>query len=216
MSGLNAVRQPPIKGPAKILVVLCHGYGGTGAQMARLAPALQRYLPTAAFVSPDGPFRTLTGHCWFRVNLLRMGDRQQFMRGAIQAGPTQNAFFDAELARLKLEANRLILVGFSQGAITTLNTGLRRSVPPAALVAFAGAMVVPEGLPKSRGTPVMLIQGAEDQQFRDGRAEIALKTLKAAGAAATSHTLPGLGHSIDDRGIRLAGEFLRDTVRGKA
>lgn len=212
---LDGPRLASAQGPARWLVVLCHGYGGDGNDMFGLAAPLQRYLPNASFVSPNGPIRTQTGYAWFPVDLARMSDRSQFERGQIAAGAVMNPFFDAELARLKLTPDRLILVGFSQGAGSSLNTGLRRAASPAALVAFAGN-VVAAGLPKSRGARVLLIVGGDDPGERGGRQAASLAALKAAGVPAEGHILPGLGHGIDDRGIRLAGEFLRETVRGKA
>ena len=48
-------------------------------------------------------------------------------RAATFLGP----FIDAELARLGLPADAYALMGFSQGAMTVLFTGLRHVPPPA-------------------------------------------------------------------------------------
>jgi phospholipase/carboxylesterase len=213
---VDGPRLAPAKGPAKWLVVLCHGYGGDGNDMFGLAAPLQRYLPDAAFFSPDGPVQTGGGGRAWYVDTPNSPDPKWREHAQIAAVPMMNAFLDAELARLKLTPDRLILIGFSQGAATSLNTGLRRAAPPAGLIAFAGN-VVAEGLPKAQGgPPVLLIVGSEDPGERNGRQAQSLAALKAAGFPAQGHIIPGIGHTIDDRGIRLAGEFLQAVTRGKA
>ena len=53
-------------------------------------------------------------------------------------------FLDAELARRKLPPSALALVGFSQGTMMALHVGLRRAVPPAAIVGYSGIFVLPD------------------------------------------------------------------------
>lgn len=212
---LNGPRQAPLRGPAQFLVVLCHGSGGDGPDMFGLVPALQPYLPTAAFVSPTGPYkREDIGYRWFPGAL---GDDPNGMvlRGVRESAPIFNAFVEVELTRNRLTPDRLILLGFSQGAMMVLNVGVRRANLPAAIVSFAGARVATEGLPKLNGAPpVMMLQGAQDGD--QSRIKIAVDTLKGIGVPVQSHILPNLGHSIDARGIRLAGEFLRQITTAKA
>ena len=47
------------------------------------------------------------------------------------------------LRRLGLPASALALVGFSQGTMMALHVGLRRAVPPAAIVGYSGLLVLP-------------------------------------------------------------------------
>lgn len=212
---LDGPRLEPAAGPAEYLVILCHGYGSNGDDLISIAPDLRSYLPNAYFVSPNGPQRVagFFGYRWFPVSLIGRSP-DQMKHDVLGAIPIVNAFADTELAKLNLGPERLILVGFSQGAMTVLNSGIRREVPPAAVVAFAGGIVSTENLPRrAEAPPVMLIQGAEDRQGDPARVAEALETLKDAGVPVQSHTLPGLGHSIDGRGIRLAGEFIRDATQ---
>ena len=54
--------------------------------------------------------------------------------------PVLEHFLDAELARRKLPPSALALVGFSQGTMMALHVGLRRAVPPAAIVGYSGML----------------------------------------------------------------------------
>ena len=209
---LDGPRQPPQRPPARFLILLLHGFGSDGADMISLAPELQPYAPTAAFAAPNAPFPIQEGYSWFPVGVTGGGAAPAPVSASAPEG--LDAFIDAELARYSLSPERLILVGFSQGASTVLNTGLRRKIPPLAIVAFSGASLSPEGLARGgRWPPVILIQGERDPRVPVGAQGKALRLLEGLGASATGHMLPGLGHGIDDRGIRLAGELIRSATQ---
>ena len=215
---LDGPRRPPKRPPARFLVVLLHGFGSDGADMISLAPSFQSYSANAAFAAPNGPHVIDGGYSWFTPqtqNGASEQDRQA--RAAGGGGPALEAFLDAELGRYGLAPERLILVGFSQGASTALNTGLRRKVLPAAIVAFSGANLAPAGLPRTgRLPPVLLIQGDQDPRVSPAAQQQAMRILKDIGAPAQARILPGLGHGIDDRGIRLAGELIRSVTQAQA
>src|SRR5690606_19447317 len=122
---------------AEQLVVLLHGYGADGEDLIGLAPALQQVLPAAAFVAPNAPFPcegAPFGYQWFGI-----WDRspEERMAGLRLAASLIEPFIDDELARYGVPPDRLVLVGFSQGTMTSLHTGLRREVPPAGIVGFS-------------------------------------------------------------------------------
>jgi len=129
MAALSGPRLPPARGAATHLVVLCHGYGADGNDLIGLAPHWQRLLPTVAFAAPNAPQRCpgSPGYQWFPISRL---DPDEVARGVESAAPALEAFLDAELARLALTADRLALVGFSQGTMLSLQVGLRRAVKP--------------------------------------------------------------------------------------
>jgi phospholipase/carboxylesterase len=212
---LDGPRRPPQRPPARFLVVLLHGFGSNGADMIGLAPDFQRSVPTAAFAAPNGPYPIQDGYSWFPAGGPNNGAIGQ-SPAPVTASPARGLepFIDAELVRYGLTPERLILVGFSQGASTALNTGLRRKILPAAIVAFSGANLWPDGLARgSRWPPVLLIQGDQDPRVPAGAQDKAVQLLRGLGAPVTAHMLPGLGHGIDDRGIRLAGELIRSVTQ---
>lgn len=211
---LDGPRLEAANGPAEWLVVLCHGSGGDGPGMMGLAPALQQFMPTAAFASPTGPFpRADFGYRWFPGAL--GGDPiGMVMRGMIEGAPVLNEFLDAELARLGLGPDRLILLGFSQGSMMVLNAGLRREARPAGIMSFAGLRLAEEGLPElSDAPPVMLVLGALERN--PGGLQDTADQLEARGVSVESHLLSGIGHTIDRRGIQLAGEFMQKIAAEK-
>src|SRR5262245_13466605 len=164
---LSGPRLPPATGQADRLVVFVHGYGADGNDLIGLGRHWQRLLPTAAFVSPHAPERCAMspqGYQWFGITRMQP---DEMLRGVERAAPILNAFIDSELQRLGLDASRLALVGFSQGTMMSLHLGLRRPVPPVAIVGFSGALPGPEKLPQEivGRPPVLLVHGDADDMI---------------------------------------------------
>jgi phospholipase/carboxylesterase len=213
---LSGPRLPPARGTATHLVVLCHGYGADGNDLIGLAPYWQRLLPTAAFVAPNAPERCpgSPGYQWFPISRL---DPTEMQRGVTKAAGLLDAFLDAELARHQLSADRLALVGFSQGTMMSLHVGLGRSSKPAAIVGFSGMFAAAENPPVfgSDIPPVLLIHGDADPMIPIEALFVSTSALGRAGAAVQWHISAGIGHAIDEQGIALAGSFLALAFRGR-
>jgi phospholipase/carboxylesterase len=94
---------------------------------------------------------------------------------------------------------RLVLGGFSQGAMLACDVGLRLEPAPAALVLFSGSLInAPEWrqlAPRRRGLPVFQSHGREDPILPYGDAERARELLEEAGLEVEFLPFPG-GHGI--------------------
>jgi phospholipase/carboxylesterase len=203
MLTLDALRWGPAsKGKAKQLVVLCHGLGADGYDLIDLAPTWANALPDAVFASVHAPYPHDSGfgRQWWSVT-----DRTPAVMeaGARRAVPFLNAFLDAELARQELPCDAYAIMGFSQGAMIALFTGLRRATPPRAILAFSGALLAPETLAAEmkNQTHVLLVHGEADDVVPAERSREAEAALQAAGVPVDAHYIPRLGHGIDDCGL---------------
>ena len=213
---LSGPRLPPARGKATHLVVLCHGYGADGNDLIGLAPHWQRAMPTAAFVAPNAPEPCAgapSGYQWFPISRM---NPQEMLRGVESAASLLNQFCDAELARLELTADRLALVGFSQGTMMSLHVGLSRPQKPAAIVGYSGMLPGAEALAKlgADTPPILLIHGEADPMIP---AEAMFETAGALGTAGANvqwHLSLGVGHGIDPTGLELGGNFLLMAFRG--
>ncbi|HEU5276872.1 MAG TPA: prolyl oligopeptidase family serine peptidase [Xanthobacteraceae bacterium] len=212
---IDGPRLEPRTGPAKRLVVFLHGYGADGNDLIEIGRAWQPLLPDTAFVSPHAPQPCAgapMGRQWFA---LTFRDPDERWNGVNAAAPILNRFLDAELARRKLPASALALVGFSQGTMMALHVGLRRAVAPAAIVGYSGLFVLPNGAEpaavaaeiKSR-PPVLLIHGDQDELIPVQALFHATQALAALDIPAEWHVSAGIGHGIDQEGLRQGGEFL--------
>jgi phospholipase/carboxylesterase len=212
---LDGPRLAPRSARARQLVVILHGFGADGNDLIEIAKVWQPLLPDAAFVAPHAPEpceQAPTMRQWFA---LTFRDPDERWVGVNKARPVLERFIDAELARLALPASALALVGFSQGTMMALHVGLRRAVPPAAIVGYSGLLVLPPDgdldsfAPEiSARPPVLLIHGQEDEVIPAQALFQATDVLAALGVPAQWHMSAGIGHSIDAEGMRHGGEFL--------
>ena len=216
MNKLDGPRREPGGGSALSLVVLLHGYGANGQDLIGLADAWQTVLPRTAFVSPNAPeplpFAGAAGYQWFPLTLRDPGE---YIRGAVAVAPALHSFLDNELARYRIGAKRLALVGFSQGTMMALHIGLRRKTAPAAVVAFSGVIAGPERLEAELECrpPVQLIHGSADEVIPVEACQLTREVLAAAGVLLEWHIRPDLGHGIDPEGLAYAGSFLAEHFR---
>ena len=182
------------KGPAAGLVVLLHGHRSSGNDLIHLAKQAQPMLPDVAFVAPHGPEAIGSARRWFELS---SADPAVIWRGVSGASPSLDRFLDAERDRLRLTDDRIVLVGFSQGTVMALHTGLRRRAL-AGIVGYAGFLAGPGHLAEIRSRPpITLIHGDRDGIVPVQAMYATATALKSAGLSVKTHVVPGLGHSIN-------------------
>jgi phospholipase/carboxylesterase len=212
---IDGPRLEPRSGEAKRLVVFLHGYGADGNDLIEIGRAWQGLLPETAFVSPHAPEpcgQAPTGRQWFPLFTRAANERWDGVR---KAAPVLERFLDSELMRRKLAPSTLALVGFSQGTMMALYVGLRRATPPAAIVGYSGIFVLPEGAKpdavvgeiKAR-PPVLLVHGDRDDLIPAQALFQGAQALAALEVPVEWHLSEGVGHGIDQEGLRHGGEFL--------
>ncbi len=207
---------PPGGDNPEHLCILLHGLGASGNDLIALAPLLAEALPKARFIAPDAPEpcdMAPMGLQWFS---LRDPAAEALEAGVARAGLDVNAYIDDMLAGLGLGPERLILAGFSQGAMTALYLGLRRRVAPKGILGFSGALIAPEALVREIRCrpPVCIIHGKADDLVPVASATVAKEVLSGAGVPVECHLLEGLGHGIDDAALALAAAFLARVAGG--
>ena len=188
---------------------MLHGLGSNGNDLIGLSRALADDLPNTAFYAPDAPDPFEggpTGFQWYSRS-----SPEARVAGVRQVAPLVDAFVDDLLEKHELAPSRCILLGFSQGCIVSLHTAPRRQRPLAGVVGFSGAMVTGETLADelANRTPILLVHGADDTVLPSERTEEARQVLSSLDVPNEVHILSGLPHSIDQRGVQLAADFMR-------
>jgi len=217
---LNGPRLAPASGgPAKQLVIFCHGYGANGEDLIGLGAQWRAILPDAAFVSPNAPEPVPGvpgGYQWFPIVRVGQIDMDMIKDGVRAAAPILNAFIDAELAQAGLTDADLALVGFSQGTMMALHVGLRRAAAPAGVLGYSGLLSDPDRLADEIAArpPVQLVHGDQDPVVPVQATREAAAALAAVDVAVRWHISPGVPHGIGPDGLKIGGAFLRTALLG--
>lgn len=204
------VQEPVSGGPARQLVILCHGVGSDGHDLIGLAPYFAKVLPDAKFIAPNAPYQfdqAPFGYQWFSLGDMSMANR---LAGTQAAAPILDDFIDEQLAAHGLDEAQLALVGFSQGTMVSLHVGLRRQRQLAGIVGYSGMLIGRELLAeeiKSR-PPVLLMHGDADDMVPPENLGEAVATLQSVGVPVRHEMRQALGHGLDDRCIMAGMDFL--------
>lgn len=218
MSVLEGPSVAAASGTADSLVIFLHGYGADGNDLIGLAQPLAGVLPNTAFVSPNAPepcAMSPMGRQWFPIPYLDGSSDAAMMEGLGRAKAALNAFIDHQIKETGLSADRIALVGFSQGTMMSLEVGLRREAQLAGIVGFSGRLLRADSLEGELASkpPVVLVHGDADEVVPPQSLDDAKTALTAAGVSVAAHTRPGLGHGIDNDGLRIAAEFLVQVLK---
>lgn len=214
-------------GEIQQLVILLHGYGADGNDLIGLAPLLQRVLPQTAFFSPHAPddceIGFGAGRQWFsleefdpmmmRRNPFKMVEvYERLTVAAEEVLPLLSDYVEKLQIRFNLNASKTALVGFSQGTMMSLLFGLRQESALAGILGFSGALLGSRNLQETLRSkpPVQLVHGDVDPVVPYAAMSHATQHLKTANVPVKTHTCRGLGHGIDDDGLRVGLQFLQD------
>ncbi len=199
----------------KQLVVMLHGYGADGADLIGLAPILDPALPDAAFVAPNAPFpcsMATWGFQWFDIN-----DAANRLEEVRYVDTILQSFLDAQLDAHGVPSEELYVLGFSQGMMVALHSGLRRAVQPRCVIGLSGRLIAPELLAAevSNRPKILLVHGRQDSVVSEESFHDAKDSLAGAGLDVEAHLLAELAHEINEECVSLVRNFLQKVTVGE-
>src|SRR5262249_46722689 len=143
------------------MVFVLHGRGADAQDLAELAPMMGSGY---RFVFPNAPepFEPAPGfqfgYTWF--------DGWPAEPESIKRSRTLlMQFIDEMLERYPTPPGKVILSGFSQGGMMSLDTGFRIREKLAGIVVMSGALYEDDPLPLSPGLPVLIVHGTQDDMI---------------------------------------------------
>lgn len=191
------------------LVLLFHGVGSSAAALASLGEAIAQARPQATVVSVEAPHASKLGRGkeWFSVLAVTEENRPQRIAEAMPLFLQTIAHWQKVTG---IGPERTVLVGFSQGAIMSLEstqTALAPTPPAQTVIAMAGRLAeVVQRAPA--GVRFHLIHGDQDGVVMSRWSVEAERQLRALGGSVTLDVVPGLGHGIDGRVLGLVVKHL--------
>ncbi len=163
---LNTIILEPLsKNKPKNAVILCHGYGGDGNDISILANYWRAHLPNTIFICPDAPEKCAASPSGFQWFDLMDQTPEQVLAKSLVAENKLNKLIDEVKINNNLKASEIIIGGFSQGCMITLQTGLKRKDKINSVLGYSGRIIDTEHLSKNINSrpKIFLMHGDIDQ-----------------------------------------------------
>jgi phospholipase/carboxylesterase len=205
------------------LVVLMHGFGTRGDDLVPLWRAVDAP-PATRWAFPEAPIvlgtTPVEARAWWRVDIdemtraLHSGGFEEragvFLSGLVEARAKVIAML-GEL-RARLAPSKVVLGGFSQGAMLATSVALR-TVEELAGLAILSSTGVEEGPPAADRTslPIFQSHGESDPLLPFNRAEKLRDSLSKHGMRVTWCSFAG-GHEVSSDVMRKLGSWLRQSL----
>ena len=163
---LNTIILEPLsKEKPKNAVILCHGYGGDGKDISILASYWRAHLTQTIFICPDAPEKCVaspSGYQWFD---LMDQSPEQILSKSLVAENKLNKLIDEVKLKYEFKGHQIMIGGFSQGCMLTLQTGIKRKDKINSIIGYSGRIISTEHLSKNiiSRPNVILMHGDLDQ-----------------------------------------------------
>ena len=191
-----------------------HGYGADGSDLISLSDYFSEVMPNTQFISPDAPFdcaMSSSGKEWFPIEKIPFG--------AVEAAKHFLEFLELESKFYSITFNNIFLIGFSQGAMLSLQIMLLSEKKIGGVVSFSGRLdkeninssknLILDGNHKFKNTPTLLVHGEMDNVVPHASLSYTSNLLKSIGFEVKILSRPNLGHGIDEEGITETINFLK-------
>jgi phospholipase/carboxylesterase len=224
VGGLDVLK---IRGdPDGVTILLLHGYGADASDLASLHSFYQA-TPQPTWIFPNGPLKipfspAYVGRAWFPIDMAKLQQAmyEEDVQAILHFFQTDLEEARAPLAelieRLEIPRSKLILGGFSQGAILAIDTALHHHDPTAALLIFSGTIANfatwSHLAPLHARTRFFQSHGVYDPILPFSLAQSLEILLKNGHLEGKLHTFQG-GHEIPRSILTQAGHFLKGILQ---
>jgi predicted esterase len=190
-------------GEARAAAVLLHGRGGSAEDVLGLAQELGQ--SDIGYLAPQA-----AGHTWYPHSFLApFQQNEPNLSNAIAA-------VGATLERLAQEgfgAERVALIGFSQGGCLALEYVARNATRYGAVAGLSAGLIGPPGTPRNyagslAGTPVFLGCSDVDSHIPLARVHESRDVFQTLGGEVTERIYPGMGHTVNAEEIAHVANLL--------
>jgi predicted esterase len=191
-AGQSVLRFGPDPDRARLAAVLSHGRGGSAQDMLSLARDLRT--TDVLFLAPQA-----AGNTWYPQSFLAPIEENEPWLGSALRFLSRVV---SELGRRGFPPNRVVLLGFSQGACLTLELAARNARRYAGVVGLSGGVIGPPGTPRSysgsmSGTPVFLGCSDDDPHIPLERVHESAEVFRGLDGKVDERIYPSLGHAVN-------------------
>ncbi len=153
------------KDKIKYAIILLHGYGGDGADISSIAHTWRRFIDNTIFFCPDGPQTCKLNPIGFQWFDLSIDDQNYIIAEVRKTEKILIEYVDQIKEKFKLNNSQIILSGFSQGCMMSINLGLTSNEKFKSVIGFSGRIINKIDLQERMNakTDVLLFHGDADE-----------------------------------------------------
>jgi phospholipase/carboxylesterase len=188
---------------ARAAMILVHGRGASAADIMTLGAELMQ--PGFAYLAPQA-----AGNTWYPYPFTApMESNEPYLGSALDILATVLTSVEETIP-----AERIVLLGFSQGACLTLEFAARHARRYGGVVGLSGGLIGPDGTPRDypgdfAGTPTFLGCSDVDPHIPKERVIASGDVFERLGAKVTVHLYPGMPHTVNEDEIRTVNEVIK-------
>ena len=205
-AGQRVVAAGQPLGKAAIVAIMIHGRGASPEDILGLASAFDR--PDVAYLAPAA-----AGNTWYPYSFLtEISKNEPYLSSALSVLGS----LVAEIEAAGIARDRIVMMGFSQGACLTSEFAIRNASRFGGFVAFSGGAIGPPGTRwddshRFDGTPIFFGCSNIDAHIPEERVNETAAICARMGANVTTKIYSGMGHLVNDDEIAHA-QVLLDAV----
>jgi predicted esterase len=197
-------------GKSPIAMILAHGRNALPANILSFVPAFGR--PDITYLAPGA-----AGGTWYPLSF--MADQEKNEPG-ISSGVWVLEQLVLHVVRAGVRKDRIVLLGFSQGACLTSQFAASHADRYGGVVLYSGGLIGPPGTtwdyPGSfGGTPVFLGCSDVDAHVPKTRVDESAAVFQRMGATVTEQIYPGMGHLVNEVELAFTRTLLDEITGGR-
>lgn len=193
---------------ARAAMIMVHGRGATAQSILWLSEDLQQ--DDFAYVAPQA-----AGNTWYPHSFMQpLALNEPYLSSALAVlSETTRRLTDAGIP-----SERIMLLGFSQGACLAVEYAARNARRYGGIVALSGGLIGPDGTPRNYpgsldGTPAFLGCSDVDAHIPKARVQHSADVLGLLDADVTMRLYPNMGHTINDDEIEFVREMMANVLK---
>ena len=188
---------------ARLAAVLIHGRGASAEDILGLSQEFSA--DDVAYLAPQA-----AGNTWYPYSFLAPTDQNE---PGLSSALGVIASILATLEEQGITANRVVLMGFSQGACLTSEFAARHARRYAGVAALSGGLIGPPGTPRDYtgrfdGTPIFMGCSDVDPHIPVERVRDSADVFLRMGATVDERIYRGMGHTVSQDEIEAVNEII--------
>jgi predicted esterase len=185
------------------VMIMAHGRGAVARGMIDLARVLDR--PRFTYVAPQA-----SGNTWYPFSFLSPIEQNE---PGISSGLSVLGVLVGQVVAAGVPSERILLLGFSQGACLTLEFTARNARRYGGVAALSGGVIGPPGTPRDYagslgGTPVFLGCSDVDAHIPLARVHESAEVMQRLGGSVDTQIYPGMGHTVSNDEVHKVRELM--------